>query len=150
MSKIELGELMYEYTLNITGMTEYGVSFEALMSGQVPPPEGARFDVAFEGKVTGQKLNGHAKGIDHIYVRADGRMELNIRAEITTSDGQKIALHATGVALGRENSPIADLSENVSLFSSSEDYKWVNTVQVWGKGTVNFETQIVQLSAYSA
>jgi len=43
MSTIEVGELLYEYTVKITGMTEYGVSLESLMAGEVaPPPEGAR------------------------------------------------------------------------------------------------------------
>ena len=59
MNKIEVGELLYEYTLKITGLTEYGVSFEELISGKIqPPPEGARFDVAFEGTGTGERLTG--------------------------------------------------------------------------------------------
>ena len=57
MSTIEVGELLYEYTVKITGMTEYGVSLESLMAGEVaPPPEGARFDVAFEGTSKGRAV----------------------------------------------------------------------------------------------
>ena len=42
MSTIEVGELLYKVTLNITGMKEYGVSFAALMAGEVAlPVEGA-------------------------------------------------------------------------------------------------------------
>ena len=33
MSSVEVGELLYEYSCKLTGMTEYGVSFQALMSG---------------------------------------------------------------------------------------------------------------------
>jgi len=33
MSTIEVGELLYTVTLNVTGMREYGVSFTALMGG---------------------------------------------------------------------------------------------------------------------
>jgi hypothetical protein len=151
MSKIEIGELMYEYTLNITGMTEYGVSFEALLSGQVPvPPEGARFDVVFEGTSIGSKLNGKVKGVDYVRMRADGRIELDIHGEITTDDGQKIALHADGVSLLRKDSTIADLRENVTLFTSSKNYTWINALQVWGIGTVDFANQTVQIKAYSA
>lgn len=63
-------------TLNFTGMKEYGVSFAALMAGEVAPPvEGARFDVAFEGTATGQKLNGAIEGIDYVRVRPNGRFE---------------------------------------------------------------------------
>ena len=50
------GEMLYEYTLQITQVTEYGVPVGAVMSGQAPPAEGARFDVHFEGPVTGPKV----------------------------------------------------------------------------------------------
>ena len=151
MSTIEVGELLYELTVKVTGMTEYGVSFAALMAGQVaPPPEGARFDVAFDGALTGPRVKGKATGIDYLRVRADGRFELHIHSEITTDDGQKIALHADGVAVQRKNSPIADLRENVTLSTSSKEYTWVNTLQVWATGTINLSEQIVQLKGYSA
>ena len=53
MSMIEVGDLLYEYTVKFTGMTDYGVSLHALMAGDAAPPaEGARFDVAFEGEAT--------------------------------------------------------------------------------------------------
>ena len=46
MSDQTQGELLYEYTVQFTQVVEYGVSMEALTSGQAaPPPEGARFDV---------------------------------------------------------------------------------------------------------
>jgi hypothetical protein len=96
------GELLYEYTPTITQVVDYGVPMEALMSGQASPPaEGARFDVYFEGPVNGMKLNGSVKGVDYLHVRADGRLKLDIHAEITTEDGKKIALAADGVALAR-------------------------------------------------
>lgn len=34
------------------------------------------------------------------YIRADGRMQLDVHAEITTEDGKKIALAADGVLMG--------------------------------------------------
>ena len=84
MSTIEVGELLYTVTLNITGVKEYGVSFAALMAGEVTTPvEGARFDVPFEGTATGPKVNGVADGIDYVRVRADGRFELHIHETIT-------------------------------------------------------------------
>jgi hypothetical protein len=59
------GELIYEYVQQFTQVVEYGASAEAVFSGQTPPPaEGARFDVYFEGPVTG-KLKGTAKGVDY-------------------------------------------------------------------------------------
>ncbi len=151
MSTIEVGELLYEVTAKFTGMTEYGVSFESLKSGEAaPPPEGARFDVAFAGALTGPKLKGKVTGVDYLRIRADGRFEIHIHAEITADDGQKIALHADGVALPRKGSSIADLRENITLFTSSKDYTWVNALQVWGIGTVDSAEQVVHLKGYSA
>lgn len=55
MGTIDVGELLYEYTLKLTGMTEYGVSFAALTAGtDAPAPEGARFDVSFEEYPSGR------------------------------------------------------------------------------------------------
>ena len=84
------GELLYEYTCSFTQVVEYGTSAEALFAGQTPPPsEGARVDVYFEGPIAGAKLNGTVKGVDYLHIRADGRAQLNIHAEITTDDGKK-------------------------------------------------------------
>lgn len=68
--------------------------------------------------------------MDYLRVRADGRFDLHIHAEITTDDGQKISLHADGVALPRPGSPVAGLRENVTLFTSSKAYAWVNRDQL--------------------
>jgi hypothetical protein len=143
------GELLYEYTVQFTQVVEYGVSMEALVSGQAaPPPEGARFDVYFEGPVTGTKLSGSAKGVDYLHVRADGRFQLHIHAEITTDDGKKIALAADGVALGEP--PVLQLRENVTLTTSAPEHSWVNTIQVWGIGTVDVSKGEVRIKGYAA
>jgi len=72
MGTIDVGELLYEYTVTLTGMTEYGVSFEALMAGTAaPPPEGARFDIPFDGASNGPKLTGRVTGVDCLRVHAD-------------------------------------------------------------------------------
>jgi hypothetical protein len=150
MGAMEVGDLLYEYTVKLTGMTEFGVSFEALMTGTPPPPEGARFDLSFEGASSGPKLKGTVTGIDYLRVRADGRFDLHIHAHITTDDGQTISLHADGVALPQPGNPVAALRENVTLFTSSNAYAWVNGLQVWATGTVNLAEQVVRLKGYSA
>ncbi len=151
MSQIEVGELLYEYTLNITGLTEYGISLGELFSGKVAmPPEGARFDVYFAGPVTGENLKGSVRGVDYLRVRSDGRMELDIHAEIVTEDGQKISLKADGVCIPRKDSSISDLRENITLFSSYKDYTWLNNLQVWGIGTVDLATQVINIKGYAA
>ena len=46
------GELIYEYTIQSTGATSYGVpALDALLSSDADiPPQGARYDLAFRGR----------------------------------------------------------------------------------------------------
>ena len=41
------GEKIYEYDLDVTGVADYGISLDAILSGQLQmPPQGVRVDVA--------------------------------------------------------------------------------------------------------
>ena len=76
------GELIYEYTIQSTGATSYGVpALDALLSGVADiPPQGARYDLAFQGPIVGQRLRGTIQLTDYIHVRRDGRVQLHIDA----------------------------------------------------------------------
>lgn len=142
------GEKIYEYDVEVTGMTDCGVTLPDILSGQRQvPPQGVRIDIAFEGRAKG-RLAGRVQGIDYVWIRADGRIDLEIRAIVETEDGHRIALSAGGVALPRASEPIADLCENARLLTAAESYAWVNTRQVWGVGTVNFAVGKVHIDAY--
>lgn len=150
---ISVREHLYDLTVNFTKVTEYGLSLEALVAGKTtPPPEGARFDVAFEGVARGSKLKGTVAGVDYIHVRADGRFQLHIHAEITTEDGEKIAYFADGVATPEEGTSVAQFQEraNVTLTTSSHAYAWVNQLPVWVRGTVDLAKQQVNVKGYAA
>ena len=128
-----------------------GVSLEALLSGTTSlPPAGARLDIAFEGTVRGPKLNGTASGIDYIHVRADGRFQLHIHAQITTNDGEHVAFFADGIAVLEPGARVAQLHENGSFITASPRYAWLNQVQVWGQGTVDPVKGEVRIKAYAA
>lgn len=100
------GEKIYEYDLDVAGMTDYGVTLQAILSGEASvPPQGARIDVAFEGRATG-RLAGHVRGIDYLRLRADGRIDLDIRGVIETEDGCRLALSADGVGAPLSPLPI--------------------------------------------
>ena len=132
----------------MTGVTDFGVALDAILSGATPiPAQGARFDVGFEGRLTG-RIAGRIRGIDHAYVRPDGRFELNLRAVIATDDGARIAFDAGGVGVLRAGEPVLDLSEHVSLLTASEAYAWANSRQVWGVGTANPVTGQIHVEAY--
>jgi hypothetical protein len=142
------GEKIYEYDLDIKGVTDYGVSMESILAGEEKvPPQGARFDVAFEGSATG-RLSGRVCGVDYLRMRADGRIDLDIRATIETSDGFRIGLSADGAAVLRPGEPIADLSENITLITAAGGYAWVHARQVWGAGSVNLATGKIHIDAY--
>lgn len=145
------GELIYEYTGKLTQMVEYGIPAAAVLSGQTaPPPEGARFDAYFEGAVSGPKMQGTVRGVDYLHLRADGRGQLHIHAEITTPDGKKIAFFADGVAIPEPGSPIFQLRENATLTTNHPEYAWVNTIQVWAAGTVDVSKGELHLKGYAA
>ena len=142
------GEKVYECDLDITGMTDFGVGLDDVLSGEVAiPAQGARIDVAFEGLAKG-RLAGKVRGIDHACMRADGRIDMDIHAIIEADDGSRIALSADGVAVPRPEEPIADLSENVALSSATKKYGWVNSRQVWGVGTVDFAKGKVHIDGF--
>ena len=142
------GEKIYEYDLDITGVTDFGMSLDAILSGkEAIPPQGARVDVGFEGQASG-RLSGKVRGVDYLRVRADGRIELDIRATIETDDGQRISLSADGVAVAHPGNPVAELSENVRLTTAAADYAWVNSRQIWAPGTVYLATGKIHVDAY--
>jgi len=142
------GALIYEYRPRITRVVEYGASADAVLSGQPPPAEGARFDFYLEGPVSGPKLEGTFRGVDYIRFRADGRAELHIHGEITTEDGKKVALEAGGVAIAEVDSPVFQLREHVSLLSNHAELAWVNPIEVWARGVVDVSTKEVHVRAY--
>jgi hypothetical protein len=141
-------EPVYSYDLEITGVTDYGVQMPDILSGKTPiPPQGARFDVAFAGRGTG-RLAGAVRGVDYLVMRADGRMDLDIRATIEMDDGSRIALAADGVALARAGEPVVSLRENVRLTTAAGKYAWVNARQIWAVGTVNLATSKIHIDAF--
>ena len=142
------GEKIYEYDLDITGMTDFGISLESILSEkEAVPPQGVRIDVAFEGHASG-RLSGKVRGVDYLRLRPDGRIDLDIRATIETDDGQRISLSADGVAVAHPGNPVADLSENVRLTTASANYAWVNSRQIWASGTVNLATGKIHIEGY--
>ncbi|MEW5995386.1 MAG: DUF3237 family protein [Candidatus Zixiibacteriota bacterium] len=150
-SEITVGEFLYEAEVSFTEVVEYGVSLKAVLSGNVSvPTAGARFDVHFRGVLRGPRLSGTVAGVDYLYVRADGRGQLHIHAQITTEDSQNIAFFADGVALRQEGTTVWQLRENVSFITESSTYAWLNQLQGWGQGTVDPGKGEVKVKAYAA
>lgn len=147
---MESSELIYEAALRITGVVDYGANLQAIAAGKAaPPPEGARFDISVEGSVDGPNLKGSWHGMDYLNIRADGLPELHIHGQFDLTDGAKVSMFADGIA-PVDAKGIAQLRENVTLKSNYSAYAWVNSIVVWGVGTVNLATGEVRVKAYRA
>lgn len=149
---IPVGEHLFDEELHLTGIDEFGVSFEELMSGRASlPPQGARFDVAYEGAVEGDRIKGYIKGLDYVRVSADGSFQLNIYATLRTDDGEKVAVSSSGVLYPpKQGSSVAELRLNMQFATASPAYTWVNALQAWGTGSVDFETREISMKIYAA
>jgi hypothetical protein len=73
-------------------------------------------------------------------------MQLDLRATITTADGDKIAFAADGVALPQGSSVV--LRENVTLGSASPTWAWVNPLQIWAVGEADMARGDVTVRGY--
>lgn len=140
------GDLVYEYTADLTGVTEFGASMRDFMVGSAPP-SGLRLDIAFEGECQG-RLAGRIQGIDYLNIRADGRMELDIRAVLTTPEGCRIALVAGGVGIPQPGDTITLLRENVKLTTAHPEYAWVNPLEFWAIGEADLDKRQVHIRGY--
>lgn len=142
------GEKIYEFDLDITGVTDYGVSMDAILSGkETVPLQGARFDLWVDGRGKG-RLSGRQHGVDYLRMRADGRIDLDLHVAIETDDGHRIALSADGQAALHNGEPVVDIFANVRLSTASKEYAWVNSRQVWSVGTASLATGKIHVEAY--
>jgi len=142
-------KVVFDEQIQLTTINEFGLHWHDLLAGKVtPPPQGARFDLLFEGALTGSDLAGHIEGVDYLEVRADGRFMLNIYATVITDDNEAIALHEDGIAVPTEDNK-ANLQLNLKFTTNSEKYSWLNKTQVWGIGQVDLITGKISVRAYT-
>jgi hypothetical protein len=142
------GEKIYEMDLDLTGVTDFGVSMDAITTGkEAIPLQGARFDLAVNGRTKG-RLAGRAHGVDYLRMRADGRMELDLHLTIETEDGGRIALSGDGQAAPRSGEPTLDIFGNIRLATADKEYSWVNERQIWSVGTASLVTGKLHVEAF--
>jgi len=135
-------QLLFEETIRLTKCTEYGFSMNDLMQQKPIPAEGARFDINFEGDVTGKKINGKIIGTDYLEVRSDGRFFLTLHATIVTNDGVNIKVEETG------NNKNGELKLFMKFHTSNEKYAWLNHHDVVGNGFVDLKSGEAKVNGY--
>ena len=147
ISQITLDHI-FDEEISLTAITEYGISWGDIAGGKAEIPlNGARFDISFEGKLTGGKINGVIKGTDFLEIRADGKFMLDIRAAIITDDGEIIAVKEDGVsAPGPDGTARLNLNMHFSTISSK--YSWLNIKQGWLIGEVDMIKGKVKMKGY--
>lgn len=117
LSADQVEKLMY-MKAKVTSLVDYG-----------PTAFGIRFDVGFEGQLSGETINGKMQGVDYFLMRPDGVGHIDVRAAIYTDDGAKIAVSITGYMVGPE------IKDSYVLFETSDErYKWLCNATVIGKG----------------
>ena len=135
--------------INLTEITEYGIDWsDMLKPNTLIPLQGARFDLAFEGIIKGDQLNGVIKGVDYLEIRPDGKFSLNIHATIITNDGFTISVRETGISTP-DSSGKAILHLNMDFFTASSEYDWINKKQVWSVGEVDMKSGKVLVTGFS-
>ena len=143
-------EHIFDEDIQLTGIIEYGIGWDDLIKGNVDiPAHGARFNLAFEGEVTGEKIKGTIKGVDYLEIRSDGKFMLNIHAIIITDDGLSIAVKENGISTPGSNGT-AKLHLNMDFYTVSDKYEWLNRKQVWSIGEVDMITGKVKVSGFSS
>jgi hypothetical protein len=112
-------------------------TFKATMTPRMlgKMPQGTRIDFPFEGSATSQHWEGErlVRGVDYVTVRADGHMDLAIRATI----GEKretIAYRGSGVSIV-ESQTEANPQELITFQTGNEEFSWLNTAVAVGLGS---------------
>ncbi|MGD8749563.1 MAG: DUF3237 family protein, partial [Balneolaceae bacterium] len=142
---------LFSEEVQVTNIIEYGMAWEDLLSSRTTiPPQGARFDIAFEATFKGPEISGTLKGIDFLKVRPDGKFMIDIQATMITRDGESIALHENGVLYRDAEQPyVGKLRLTMDCSTASEKYKWVNDLQIWGNGMIDMSKGIGHIEAHS-
>lgn len=141
-------ELFFEEQIHLTNIQEYGIRWSDLTNGKVAPgPEGARFDLDFEGPIKGPLIKGEIKGTDYLEVRADGKFMLNIQAAIITDDGKRIAVREDGILFPGKNGK-ANIQLNLQFTTHHSEYAWINNVQGWALCEVDMLRGEVNVKVY--
>jgi hypothetical protein len=61
--------------------------------------------------------------------------DINLQAVLTTVEGDRIAIQASGILTLVQGAAISQFRENINFHTASAKYSWVNRIQGWATGT---------------
>ena len=144
-------EHICDWIAQATEVIDFGIDAASVSSGRTPiPPQGVRLNSHSQGEITGTKINGKVVATDYLLIRADGVGIINLQGVLTTSDGDRIALHASGILTVPQGSAISQFRENFTFHTASAKYSWLNRIQGWGTGTLDMATMKIVAKVFAA
>jgi hypothetical protein len=146
--QVSSGDLVCELNVQISGIVDFGMTLDQVLSGTPLTSSGTRLDISWEGTIAGV-IKGRVSGIDYLYVRPDGRMELHIHGVITTEDEARVSFSALGACMLNDNGT-ARLSEYMTMHTCFEQYTWVNQTALRAVGLVDLAAASISLQVYAA
>ena len=102
-------------------------------------PEGMRINFPSAGDISG-KISGKIEAVDYALIRADGVGLLHIHGVVTTDEGDRISVEASGFATPTQEEGSYDLREAATFRTGSKKFAWLNTTQAVGEGFANTKT----------
>jgi Protein of unknown function (DUF3237) len=100
-----------------------------------------------DGKITGEKIKGELRWVNHPHRRSDGLMMPNAQGLIKTDDGALIhfSLQGRTVKIGDQGRQLLS-----AIFESADDrYKWLNNTFCVVEGKIDMEKLIMSFRVFS-
>jgi hypothetical protein len=142
------GALIYEYRPQITQVVEYGASADAVLSGQTPPAEGARFDFYLEGPVSGPKPKGRSGAWTTFTFAPTAAPSSTFTGRSRPRTGRRSHWKREAWRFGKKAPRSSSSREHVSLVTNHPELSWVNLIEVWARGVVDVSTGQVHVEGY--
>lgn len=134
-------DLLFEVTpghRKVTDVVEYGNKLSDIMSGNLPGPNSACFDIHVLADITG-KLTGTTKAIITMSINPDGTTTIKLHESLSLTDGEVILMEGFGVSLPGESQGMVEVKGAFKFYTTSKEYAWVNSTiaafEAWGDPT---------------
>lgn len=131
-------DLLFEVTpghRKVNKVIAYGENLDSIMSGHMPGPEGACFDLHVTASTSGQ-LAGNIEAIVSMAIKPNGNTSIKLHETLTLNDGECVKLDGTGISLPGDQPGTVKVRGVFKFYTTSENYTWLNSTmaafEAWG------------------